>query len=104
MYNFPIRAARIGPDEGQPGPVDRYLDGRQVTDLAPPIGQIPQKDGDIVIGIRMRVSARTRAEQHHAFKAPAIEPIESPPEAGKDRVGTQCFGQGSQDRLCDNSL
>ncbi len=48
--------------------------------------RVLQKNGNVVIGIRARLTARVRAIQHHTVEAFAVGFVQRCPEAFKDGV------------------
>ena len=45
----------------------------QLAELVPQLARVFEEDGDVVIGIGPRRTARARAEQHHALKPIAVD-------------------------------
>src|SRR5438477_1990016 len=91
---------RPGLDEG-PGIGENFgSEICQAMELAPPIGQIFQKHGDIVIRPLVRIPARAGAEEHETFDPIAVELIEGRAKAPQDRIiGCRSAGSGGSSLL-----
>jgi len=64
----------------------------QAVQLAPAVGQVFEKHCHVVIRIRARIAARSRAEQYDALDALSVERVKRGTKADQHRIVGRCDG------------